>query len=201
MKKKIIMSVTAVLILSLFVLLLNVFGKNIDAKNSHENWESEYYQARSDVEHEMTTKAIKDAKLVLKTLQDDEARGKEDCKAKVLACLKGLEKQFPALQSERRIDIDTAAEAAYSLSFIYNLVIYSDIDQKVFTKEEKTLRDTNVYQFTDCAHKYIIETLSNTQEKGEYLVADMIFKEIRKDLKGETAEFAEALAAAVRSKG
>ena len=198
MKKKIIMSVTAVLVLSLFVLLLNVFGKNIDEKSSHKNWESEYYQARSDAEYEMTSKAIKDAKIVLKTLQDDEARGKEDCKEKVLACLKELKKHFPALQSERRIEIDTAAEAAYSLSFIYNLVIYSDIDQKVFTKEERALRDTNVYQFADCAHKYIIETLSNTQEKGEYLVADMNFKEIRKDLKGETAKFAEALAAAVR---
>ena len=197
MKKKIIMSVTAVLLLSLFVLLLNVFGKTIDAKNSHENWESEYYRVRSDAELEMTTKAAKDAKLVLQTLQDDEAQGKADCKAKVLVCLKKLEKQFPALQSERRIEIDTAAEAAYSLAFIYNLVIYSDVDQKVFTKEEKALSDTNVYQFADCAYGYLIETLSNTQEKGEYLIADKRFKELQNDIEGEAEKFAEALAAAV----
>lgn len=197
MKKKIIISVTVVLLLSLFVLLLNVFGKNIDEKNSHENWESDYYKERADAELEMSTKGIKDAKQVLRTLQDDEKRGKQDCKEKVLECLKKLEKLFPDLQSEGRIDIDTAAEARYSLSFIYNLVIYSDIDQKVFTKEEKALRDTKVCQFADSAYGYLIETMSNTQEKGEYLVADMIFKEIQKDLKGEAARFADALAAAV----
>ncbi len=197
MKKKIIISVTVVLLLSLFVLLLNVFGKNIDEKNSHENWESDYYQERADAELEMSTKGIKDAKQVLKTLQDDEKRGKQDCKEKVSDCLKKLKKQFPMIQTERRIDIDTAAEVRYSLSFIYNLVIYSDIDQKVFTKEEKALRDTKVCQFADRAYGYFIETMSNTQEKGEYLAADMIFKEIQKDLKGETARFADALATAV----
>lgn len=199
MKKKIIISVTVVLILSLFVLFLNVFGKDIDKKSSLKNWESDYYHERADVEFAMSTKGIKDAKQVLKTLQENEKRSRKDCKVKVLDCLEKLEKLFPALQTEGRIDIDTAAEATYSLSFIYYLVIYSDIDQKVFTKEEKVLRDTKVCQFADSAYGYLIETLSNTQEKGQYLVADMIFKEIQKDLKWETARFADALAAAVRS--
>lgn len=192
MKKKIVMSITLILIVALFAIVRVSVGKVLDTKTQTDYAQSDYYRQRMDAEWKEMQKAIKDSDVMRDNLEIDFEKT-DKCAQTVKRCLIYALDHFEELEKGDNANIDIVSKLSYAYSYIYYLETYSDYDQRVYTEKERDLNHNLVSKYIDTAKLYMSDASSNTQEKADLLKAQDLARQLERNLDEEVEKFVDCL--------
>lgn len=194
MKKKMIMSMTVILVVALFAIIQVSMGREMDEQSRKDRALTEEYMERGKVLVASTNRGVADGDAMRKRLEkEDRESAQQDCIESVREKLQYIFDHYGELEKGDNSDIQIVAEMRYSLRYLYTLVLHSDYDQRVHTKKEKKLWGCLVYQYTDVAQNYLGATDSLTQEKADLLKAQSLSRQLSKNLDEEVEVFVDCL--------